>query len=49
MDAAVKAGDDIEKAKNGFAAAAWASLANFKELNGRNTYQAYQESEAEGF
>ena len=49
MDAAVKAGDDIEKAKNGFDAAVWTSLANFKELNGRNAYQAYQESEAEGF
>lgn len=49
MDQAVKDGDDIEKAKAGFDASAWKSLANFTELNGRNAYQAYQESEAEGF
>lgn len=49
MDAAVKKGDDIETAKAGFDASAWKSLSNFKELNGRNAYQAYQESEAEGF
>ena len=49
MDEAVKTGDDIEKAKTNFDAAAWRPLANFGELNGRNAYQAYQESEAEGF
>lgn len=49
MDDAVKTGTDIEPAKSGFDASAWQSLANFKELNGRNAYQAYQESEAEGF
>lgn len=49
MDAAVKKGDDMEKAKTGFDASAWKHLANFSELNGRNAYQAYQESEAEGF
>lgn len=49
MDQAVKDGDDIEKAKAGFDASAWKPLANFTELNGRNAYQAYQESEAEGF
>lgn len=49
MDRAVKDGDDIEKAKTSFDASAWKSLANFTELNGRNAYQAYQESEAEGF
>lgn len=49
MDRAVKDGDDIEKAKISFDASAWKSLANFTELNGRNAYQAYQESEAEGF
>lgn len=49
MDEAVKKGTDIEAAKAGFDASAWRSLANFKELNGRNAYQAYQESEAEGF
>lgn len=49
MDQAVKVGDDIEKAKAGFDASAWKSLANFTLLNGRNAYQAYQESEADGF
>jgi len=49
MDDAVKKGTDIESAKSGFDASAWQSLANFKELNGRNAYQAYQESEADGF
>ncbi len=49
MDEAVKKGTDIESAKAGFDASAWKSLANFNELNGRNAYQAYQESEAEGF
>lgn len=49
MDEAVKKGTDIESAKSGFDASAWKSLANFIELNGRNAYQAYQESEAEGF
>jgi glyoxylase-like metal-dependent hydrolase (beta-lactamase superfamily II) len=49
MDKAVKDGDDIEKAKAGFDASAWKQLANFSELNGRNAYQAYQESEADGF
>jgi glyoxylase-like metal-dependent hydrolase (beta-lactamase superfamily II) len=49
MDKAVKDGTDIEAAKTGLDVAAWRSLANFKELNGRNAYQAYQESEIEGF
>jgi len=49
MDDAVKKGTDIEAARSGFDASAWKSLANFNELNGRNAYQAYQESEAEGF
>jgi glyoxylase-like metal-dependent hydrolase (beta-lactamase superfamily II) len=49
MDDAVKKGVDIETAKAGFDASAWGSLANFKELSGRNAYQAYQESEAENF
>lgn len=49
MDEAVKKGDDIEKAKVEFDASAWKTLANFNELSGRNAYQAYQESEAEGF
>lgn len=49
MDEAVKKGTDIESAKSGFDASPWKSLANFNELNGRNAYQAYQESEAEGF
>ena len=49
MDDAVKKGTDIESAKSGFDASPWKSLANFNELNGRNAYQAYQESEAEGF
>ena len=49
MDQAVKDGDDIEISKTSFDAAAWKSLVNFTELNGRNAYQAYQESEAEGF
>lgn len=49
MDEAVKKGTDIEAAKAGFDASAWKPLANFNELNGRNAYQAYQESEAEGF
>lgn len=49
MDEAVKKGTDIESAKTAFDAAPWKSLANFNELNGRNAYQAYQESEAEGF
>lgn len=49
MDEAVKNGADIESARSGFDASAWKSLANFTELNGRNAYQAYQESEAEGF
>lgn len=49
MDQAVKQGVDIEQAKSGFDASAWKALANFSELNGRNAYQAYQESEAEGF
>lgn len=49
MDQAVKLGTDIEQAKSGFDASAWKSLANFAELAGRNAYQAYQESEAEGF
>lgn len=49
MDDAVKKGTDIESAKKGFDASAWKSLANFSELNDRNAYQAYQESEAEGF
>ncbi len=49
MDDAVKKGTDIEAAKAGFDASVWKSLANFIELNGRNAYQAYQESEAEGF
>jgi len=30
-------------------ASSWKALANFAELNGRNAYQAYQESEAESF
>lgn len=49
MDAAVKNGVDIEAARTSFDASAWESLANFNELNGRNAYQAYQESEAENF
>ncbi len=49
MDDAVKKGIDIETAKAGFDASAWGALANFKELSGRNAYQAYQESEAENF
>lgn len=49
MDEAVKIGDDIEKAKSNFDASAWKTLGNFKELAGRNAYQAYQECEAEGF
>lgn len=49
MDEAVKKGTDIESAKATFDASDWKSLANFNELNGRNAYQAYQESEAEGF
>jgi len=48
-DDAVAKGVDIEAAKTSFDAAAWKSLANFAELNGRNAYQAYQESEAESF
>lgn len=49
MDEAVRKGIDIESAKASFDASSWKSLANFNELNGRNAYQAYQESEAEGF
>lgn len=49
MDEAVKKGTDIEAARTSFDASAWKSLANFNELNGRNAYQAYQESEAENF
>jgi glyoxylase-like metal-dependent hydrolase (beta-lactamase superfamily II) len=49
MDDAVKQGTDIESARAGFDASAWQSLANFNDLNGRNAYQAYQESEAENF
>lgn len=49
MDEAVKKGTDIESAKAAFDATPWKSLANFNELNGRNAYQAYQESETEGF
>lgn len=49
MDEAVKKGTDIESAKSAFDASPWKALANFNELNGRNAYQAYQESEAENF
>ena len=49
VDEAVKKGIDIESAKLSFDAAPWKSLANFKDLNGRNVYQAYLESEAESF
>lgn len=49
MDEAINQNDDIEKAKTDFDASAWKSLANFSELNGRNAYQAYLESETEGF
>ncbi len=49
MDEAVKKGNDIEKAKADFDGSAWKPLANFNELAGRNAYQAYQESETEGF
>lgn len=45
----MKYGADIESARTGFDASAWKSLANFTGLNGRNAYQAYLESEAEGF
>jgi glyoxylase-like metal-dependent hydrolase (beta-lactamase superfamily II) len=46
---AVAKGVDVESSKTSFDAAAWKGLANFAELNGRNAYQAYQESEAESF
>jgi hypothetical protein len=49
VDDAVANGVDIESARTGFGASAWQSLANFAELNGRNAYQAYRESEAESF
>jgi glyoxylase-like metal-dependent hydrolase (beta-lactamase superfamily II) len=49
VDDAVAKGVDIESAKTSFDASAWKALANFAELNGRNAYQAYQESEAESF
>lgn len=49
VDDAVANGVDIESAKMSFDASAWKALANFAELNGRNAYQAYQESEAESF
>lgn len=49
VDDALEKGVDIESAKTSFDASAWKTLANFAELNGRNAYQAYQESEAESF
>lgn len=49
MDEAVKRNEDIQKATTRFEASPWKSLANFNELNGRNAFQAYLESEVEGF
>ncbi|MBI3148979.1 MAG: MBL fold metallo-hydrolase [Betaproteobacteria bacterium] len=49
MDEAVKKGIDLESAKASFDAAPWKTLANFADLNGRNAYQAFLESEAENF
>lgn len=46
-DDAVKRGIDIETAKSTFDVSPWKGLANVEELNGRNVYQAYQESEAD--
>ncbi len=49
MDKAVHDGVEINRAIDSFDDTAWQSLANYKELSHRNAYNAYLQSQEDGF